>query len=194
MIGNATLVALQAAAAFEEAGVEYLVGGSMASSMAGEPRSTMDIDFVIELTEAQVPLLVAALGDDFHADSKSIVRAVRERSSANVFHAPTSLKLDLFVLGPTPFERGQMRRRRRVRVASSPDRFLYTYTPEDIVLQKLRWYRMGNEVSDRQWRDVLSILRISGATLDPVYLREGASAFGVTDLLARAVADVEAER
>jgi hypothetical protein len=87
-----------------------------------------------------------------------------------------------------------MRRRRLMRVTTNPDRFLYAYTPEDILLQKLRWYRMGNHVSERQWRDVLSILRISGATLDRQYLHEGASTFGVTDLLTRAVAEVDGER
>jgi hypothetical protein len=136
---------------------------------------------------------VAALGDEFHVDPNSRVRPVRQRSSANLIHLASALKVDLFVLGASPFEAGQMLRRRLVRVATHPDRFLYAYTAEDIVLQKLRWYRLGNHASDRQWRDVLSVLRISGPTLDRAYLSEGASVVGVADLLTRAIAEVEAE-
>jgi hypothetical protein len=187
-------VALRVAAALDAAGVEYLVGGSMASSMAGEPRSTLDIDLVVRLSESHVPKLVEELGDEFVADPESLLRAIRQRSSANLIHMSSALKVDLFILGATPFENGQMRRRRLMRVATNPDRFLYAYTPEDILLQKLRWYRMGNQVSERQWRDVLSVLRISGATLDQQYLREGASAFEVTDLLTRAIAEVNEKR
>lgn len=185
-------VALQVAAALEAAGVEYLVGGSMASSMAGEPRSTLDIDLVVRLSESQVPRFVEALGEEFVADAQSLVRAVRQRSSANLIHMRSALKVDLFMLGATPFEDGQMRRRRLMRVATDPDRYLYAYTAEDIVLQKLRWYRLGRHVSERQWRDVLSVCRISGDTMDLGYLREGAAALGVSDLLTRAIAESEA--
>lgn len=179
-------VALRVAAALDAAGVEYLVGGSMASSMAGEPRTTLDIDLVVRMKEAHVARLVQELGEEFHADPKSLQRAAREGTSANLLHLSSAVKVDLFVLGPSLFEQGQMRRRRQVKVASNPDRFLFAYTPEDIVLQKLRWYRMGNEVSDRQWRDVLSVLWNRALTIDHEYLRQGAVALGVEDLLSRA--------
>ena len=182
-------VALQVAAALEAAGVEYLVGGSMASSMAGEPRTTLDIDLVVRMTEAHVAMLVHELGEEFHIDPDSLKRAARQGTSANFFHVSSALKVDLFVLGTSPFEQEQMRRRRKVKVASDPDRFLFAYTPEDIVLQKLRWYRMGNEVSDRQWRDVLSVLGNRELTLDRAYLSQGATALGVTDLLGRAISE-----
>ena len=66
---------------------------------------------------------------------------------------------------------------------------LYVHPPEDILLQKLRWYRKGGEVSDRQWRDIAAIVRVQGPRLDGTYLREGAEILGVTDLLERALAE-----
>jgi len=184
---DAIAVALRVADTLESIGVEYLVGGSLASSLVGEPRSTLDVDLVVRLGASHVRPLVERLGREFYADPESLARTVRERSRANLVHAPSGLKIDLFVLGAHPFEQGQMARRRRVRVASEPDRFLYTDAPEDIVLQKLRWFRLGNEVSDRQWRDVLAVLRLSGADLDRDDLHASARAFGVEDLLDRAL-------
>ncbi len=80
-----------------------------------------------------------------------------------------------------------MARRQRVRVSSEPNRYLYFYTAEDILLQKLRWYRMGNEMSERQWRDVLGIVLLQGEALDLPYLRPAASVLEVSDLLERAL-------
>ena len=182
-------VALQVAAALERCGVRYLIGGSLASSVAGEPRSTMDVDLVVALTQADVTPFLANLGDGFYADEETLRRAVQARSSANVIHRATSTKVDLFVLGGTPLDDQQMERRVRLQVASAPDRFLYVYAAEDILLQKLRWYRLGNEVSDRQWRDILGIVGVQGQRLDLPYLRRGAHTLGVTDLLDRALGE-----
>lgn len=178
-------VALSVARALDRCGVRYVVGGSLASSVSGEPRSTLDVDLVVAIGAADVDPLLAALGDDFHADAQALHRAVRQRSSANLFHRATSTKVDLFVLGGSPLDQQALDRRVRLHVATNPDRFLYVYTPEDILLQKLRWYRRGGEVSDRQWRDVLGIVAVQGDDLDDAYLRRGARLLVVTDLLER---------
>lgn len=180
-------VALSVADTLERCGVPYVVGGSLASSVSGEPRSTLDIDLVVAMTEADVEPFLATLGEGFHADDHALRRAVRQRSSVNLFHRATSTKVDLFIAGGSPLDRQAMRRRVRLQVASGPDRFLYVYTPEDILLQKLRWYRLGGDVSDRQWRDILGIVLVQEHRLDEEYLRNGAHLLDVTDLLDRAL-------
>lgn len=184
-------VALIVAKALEACRVRYLVGGSLASAVSGEPRSTLDVDLVVELTDKDVEPFAATLGDRFHVDADSLRRAVRERSSTNVIHHATSTKVDLFMLGVSAFDREQMDRRQRVQLSHDPDAWLYIYTPEDILLQKLAWYRMGNEVSDRQWRDVMGIILAQEGRLDRTYLQHGAEVRGVSDLLQRALSQAQ---
>lgn len=178
-------VALRVAGVFEHLGLDYVLGGSLASSLQGEPRSTNDIDFALRIEERHVPLLAAALGPDFVVDEEGLREAIRLRRSHNVFFLPTVLKIDLFVRGGTPFDDSELSRRLRTRVGDA-DSALFVATPEDNILRKLVWFRMGDEVSDRQWRDILGILRISGAVLDLAYLQAWAPRLGVDDLLARA--------
>lgn len=180
-------MALRLAAVFEACGIRYLVGGSVASSLTGEPRSTLDLDMVVAIEAEDVSCLVDRLGAEFHADESSIQRAIRERSSVSLYHRPTAFKIDLFIMGGSPLDERQMAR--RVRVRTSSGRELYVYTAEDILLQKLRWFRLGRGISDRQWRDVLAIVAVQRGRLDLEYLRSAASSIDVLDLLERALAE-----
>src|SRR5207244_970961 len=116
------------------------------------PRSTIDIDIVVDLDAGHVDAIVAALSDAFYVDAEAVRRAVRTRGRVNLIHHQTQIKVDVFVAGGTPLDQQQLRRRQRVDLGGG--RTIYVHPPEDILLQKLRWYRQGGEVSDRQWRDI----------------------------------------
>lgn len=180
-------VAARVAQALDTLGIAYSIGGSLASSFSGEPRSTLDIDMVVALDESQVELFVQALQDDFYVDRLALSRAVRNRSTTNLIHFSSNIKVDLFVAGGTELDDDLLRRRVRVMPGAGRPERLWVHSAEDILLQKLRWYRRGGERSDRQWGDVLGLVRVQGARLDREYLRSGAARLGVSDLLERAL-------
>ncbi len=178
-------VVIRVADALKRAGVEYMVGGSMASSAHGEPRSTRDVDFAVRMTEADVPRFVEALGPDFAVDEVALCNAIRMGRSVNIFFLPSFMKIDLFIRGRDEYDRSEFSRKAEIEFASGV--CLSTSSPEDILLWKLRWYRMGGEVSDQQWRDVLGLLRVSRPIMEMDYVRAWAVRHGVDDLLDRAL-------
>lgn len=177
--------------AFEQLGIAYFVGGSVASSIYGIPRATLDVDLVADLKAEQIPALLQRLQDAYYTSEDAMREAVRDRSSFNVIHLQTMLKLDIFVRKARPFDDEAFGRVRRELVDDETGRVFVLPSPEDILLAKLewyrQWYRQGNEVSDRQWGDILGILKVQGAVLDLGYLRRWAGNLGVADLLERAL-------
>jgi hypothetical protein len=127
------------------------------------------------------------LSGEFYVDDEALRRAVRDRTCANLIHHATQLKVDIFVAGGTPLDEQQLTRRQEVSIGQGLT--LHVHPPEDILLQKLRWYRKGGEMSDRQWRDILGIIRVQGQHLDRDYLRVNAPVLDVADLLARALSE-----
>jgi hypothetical protein len=172
----------------ERLGLDYLIGGSLASSLHGIPRSTQDSDVIVDLPPERVPELIAALANAFYADEEAALSAVDRKAAFNVIHLETMFKVDLFVLGDEPADREEMRRRERYEVAPGGPSLAFA-SAEDTVLRKLAWYRLGNRVSDRQWRDLIGVLRVQGARLDRGYLERGARELGLEGLLAEALVE-----
>jgi hypothetical protein len=175
--------------ALDAAGVRYLVGGSVASALYGEPRSTRDIDLVAAMLPQHVEPFVAALGTAFYADAAAVQAAVVARRSFNVIHLDTMVKADIFVPKEDGFGRSQFARRTARQLSREDPAAIYVASPEDTVLAKLQWYRDGGGVSDRQWTDILGVLKVQGPTLNRAYLKQWALELGLTDLLRRALDD-----
>ena len=178
-------VALRVAAAVEAVGGAYFVGGSLASSLQGEPRATNDIDLVIDLPLGRVGALVKELGPDFEVDAEQLREALLRGTSANIFYLPLVVKIDLFGHAHGPFDESEFSRRQRI-VIRDDGSALFVKTAEDTVLRKLWRYVQGGRVSDRQWRDVLGVLRAHPGHLDDAYLDRWAPVLGVESLLSRA--------
>jgi hypothetical protein len=187
-LGEVLEVTLRVTAVLEDLGIEYLVGGSLASSLHGIPRSTQDVDLVARILPAHVAPLVSALVADFYIDEDMIRDAVKRRATFNIIDLTTMFKLDVFVAKGDVVSRQEMQRRQTVSLGGDPEKTLVVSTAEDIVLHKLEWYRLGNEISERQWTDVLGVIKVQGERLDRKYLTETAELMDLRDLLARALA------
>ncbi|OIN93327.1 MAG: hypothetical protein AUJ21_05840 [Anaerolineae bacterium CG1_02_58_13] len=173
--------------ALEQIGISYAVGGSLASSIHGVMRSTLDADIVADMKLEHIKPLVAALSKEFYADDEMIKDAIEHHSSFNLIHYETAFKVDIFTRKLRAFDQMQLERRRTSVIATDPEYSVYVVSPEDIILSKLEWYRMGGEVSDRQWRDILGVLKTRAGELEMDYLRKWANELKVADLLEHAL-------
>ena len=182
-------VTLMVTTQLEAQGVRYALGGSMASSALGMARSTMDADIIADLAESHVEPLVRALEGSFYIDADAIREAIRHQSSTNLIHLESMFKVDLFIPKRRAFDRNQLARRVSRQVIRDPRRDVYIASAEDTVLAKLEWYRMGGEISDRQWTDILGVLKVQAPGIDLAYLRQWAPHLGVADLLVRVLDD-----
>ena len=169
----------------EQLGIPYLIGGSLASALYGMVRSTQDSDIIAEMRLEHLQPFVSALQDEFYIDEEMIAESIRHHSSFNIIHRDTMFKVDVFIPRPHPFLQSQLGRARRQGFSLARELSAKFASPEDVILSKLEWYRMGGEVSDRQWRDVLGVLKTREGELDLEYLHKWAGELKVEDLLER---------
>jgi hypothetical protein len=184
-------VTLRVTNVFEQLGVPYLIGGSLASTLYGMIRTTQDSDIVAEMRLEHLRPFVLALQDEFYMDDEMIAESLQHNSSFNIIHRETMFKVDVFIPRPRPFLQSQLARAQRQTFTFETEVSAKFASPEDTILSKLEWYRMGGEVSERQWRDILGVLKTRAGDLDLNYLRRWAGELKVTDLLERALKEVE---
>ena len=183
MISEPIRVALQIAEILEQLSIQYLIGGSIASSIYGEPRATQDIDLVAALQDHHIKPFVEITKTAFYIEEADVRQAITQCRSFNVVHLETMIKVDIFVLGSNALDHEEMRRRQQQKISGSQ---LIVATPEDVILQKLIWFQKGGRVSDRQWRDVLGVLKVQAERLDWDYLSRWAKVLDFPDLLQQA--------
>jgi len=182
-------VLLRVTRIFEQLGIQYFVGGSIASNAYGFYRATADADIVAALRTDQIEALVNGLQPEFYADIEAIRKATSAKSSFNVIHLDTVLKVDVFVATPSSFHLSQFRRRLRKQIGTVEADAVWVASPEDTILAKLEWFRMGGSLSDKQWGDITGVMKIQKGALDLGYLREVAMEMKLADLLDSAMRD-----
>ena len=184
-------VTLKVTGILEKLGVPYLIGGSLASTLYGMIRTTQDSDIITEMRPEHIQRFVAALEDEFYIDEQMIVESIQHNSSFNIIHRESMFKVDVFIPRPRPFQKSQFARSRKQTFVFETEVNANFASPEDTILSKLEWYRLGGETSERQWRDILGVLKTRAGELDFDYLRTWASELNITDLLDRVLKDAE---
>lgn len=180
-------VTLKVTDVLEKLDIPYLIGGSLASTLYGMVRTTQDSDIVAEMRLEHLQPFVSSLQDEFYVDDEMIAESIQHNTSFNIIHRETMFKVDVFIPRPRPFLQSQLARAQRQTFSFETEVSAKFASPEDTILSKLEWYRLGGEVSDRQWRDILGVLKTGEGELDLDYLRKWATELKVTDLLERAL-------
>jgi hypothetical protein len=168
----------------ESLGFQYAIGGSIASSRYGEPRSTFDVDISVRLPLDEAKRFVTAfqaLGYYIYLDV--IVDALIEEQPFNIIDAESGYKADIFLIDPdepTELERSAIARRRRTIYDPDTGAETFLYAPEDVIIYKLKYYLSGR--MDKHLRDIAAMLAVQGEMLDFDYLERWATRVDAADL------------
>lgn len=161
--------------ALERAQIPYMLTGSVASSAHGMPRSTLDLDIVIAPTQPQLLKLINEFpSSDYYADKQQSLEALARRSQFNVIDFATGWKVDFIIAEDTEYGRTAFGRRRGTVVAGVP---VFITSPEDVILAKLRWAKLGG--SERQLQDAAGIIKAQRDNLDIAYVERWACELGL---------------
>lgn len=183
MLPEPIAVTLKVTGTLEKLGIRYFIGGSLASTLHGKVRTTQDSDVIAEMHSEHIQPFVSALQNEFFVDEHMIAESIQTNSNFNVIHRESMFKVDVFIPRPRPFLRSQFSRIQMQTFPGDPEVSARFESAEDTILSKLEWYRQGGEVSERQWRDVLGVLRTRAGALDLDYLRSWGKELKVSDLL-----------
>jgi hypothetical protein len=160
------------------AGLPYMLTGSMASNYWGIPRTTHDLDFVIQLPAGGIPKMMKEFGGDLFLDEESVRAAFRPPYQFNAIDTRSALKIDFWMARPEAFDQEMFRRRMKVEVFGE---LAWIATKEDVILHKLYWNQITP--SERQLGDAAGIVAVQGEGLDLDYLRRWSAELGVTPIL-----------
>lgn len=165
---------------FDSLAIECYVTGSVAATTYGEPRSTIDLDLVINVSgDALYPLVTVLEADGFYIPG--VEDAVSGRiKTLQITDQETIARADLMIGGRQAWDAVKFSRRRLIND-------VYVASPEDVVLNKLRWGRRSQ--SEKQWRDVLGVLKVQGVSLEFEYMRGWAERLGLREELVRAMGE-----
>lgn len=192
MLSEPVLVLVNIARIFNSLDIRYLVGGSFASSIYGIPRATQDVDLVADISIEHVSAFMKEMTDEFYVEENMIRDAIFRSGSFNILHLKTMFKADIFILQRDAWSRLEMERARTEELVSGELKACVRFaSAEDVLLHKLIWFRIGDQISDRQWNDIIGIIKVQGTQLDHKYLDQWAPLLDVDDLLARAITDCE---
>ena len=170
----------------EKLNIAYYIGGSIASSAYGAFRATRDVDMVFHIKPQHVDALVRELESDYYIDKEMILDAIHRQASFNIIHLKTMFKIDGFVLKQRSYDQQAFQRKRKDYLSEEMAFSIFLASPEDTILSKLEWYKAGNLVSDRQWQDILGVMRVQKDRLDIAYLKKWGEQLGILDLLEKA--------
>lgn len=160
----------------ERLGIDYYIGGAIASLAHGIYRTTADVDIIAEIQLDQVSAFVQSLQQSYYVDADMVKDAIRHRSEFNVIHLDTMFKVDIFLPKRRPFDQIIRQRARKGEYTILEERAVLTMeSAEDVILSKLEWYKLGGEISERQWGDILGILKVQEHNVDVTYLRHWAA-------------------
>jgi len=175
---------------FDKLSIPYYISGSIASSVYGIARATMDIDLVADIKHENVFQLKKMLEDKYYIDENMIEDAIKHSSSFNLIHLETMIKIDVFIQKKHPYHIEALKRKRKDTLeesANAPE--FYFSSPEDIILNKLQWYNEGDRVSEREWLDVIGVIKVQSNNLDTEYLQKWGDNLGLSELITKAFED-----
>lgn len=173
--------------AFEKLSVAYYIGGSVASSAYGLARATLDVDIITALSNHNVNNLVTLLEKAYYIDKDMIIDAINTRSSFNLIHFETMIKIDIFIISEIDYDQSAFKRIRQESIDIDNNAHkVYLASAEDVILSKLDWFRKGKEISEKQWHDILGVMKVQKDLLDMDYLQHWADKLNLKKLLDKA--------